>query len=272
MKEIACQFGEHLRLTGIFTPADSSEQKQALVLISAGLVAKSGPFRMYTSIARRAAKLGFNAFRFDLGDIGHSQPGSLHLSLKHRTQSEIKAALDYLHESFGIEQFILGGLCSGGEDSYRFAEEDERVVGVIMIDPFAYRTRGFKIRNVITRVWRKCLRVILYHQSMRERSRLPDEDVVNFINYKHLEKEDSEKILLKLMQRKVALHFLYTDGKSAEFNHHSQLIKMFPELKLYPMLSLDHLPTIGHTQMLQEERNLLFQAIDNGLLKHFKTN
>ncbi len=269
MKEIACQFGEHQRLSGILTKAVDGHKRQTIILVNAGLVAKYGPFRMYTSIARRLAKLGFNVFRFDLGDIGNSQPANLTSSLKIRTSKEIRAALDYLQSSFDSEEFILGGLCSGAEDSYRYAEEDLRVVGLILIDPFAYRTNGFLIHDFMYRIWRKVLRTFIYSVPEKDKKNLPDEGALNFIDYKQIDRDESERILNTLLKRNVWLHFLYTDGKISQFNHKSQLKKMFPELKNYSNFALDYLPYIEHTQMLEEDRICLYEAIENRLIKSF---
>jgi len=301
MKEIACQFGENQRLSGILTRPINPSTKQALVLVSAGLIGKYGPFRIYTSIARRAARLGFEAFRFDLGDIGNSQSGNLSSSLKVRTKGEIRAALDYLQTTFGIEQFVLGGLCAGAEDSYRYAEEDSRVVGLIMIDPFAYRTRvlynlihrvwrkslqvlflsppdeerkkqpeerGFVFHNLIHKVWRKSIQLLFFSLHGEERKKIP-ERALRFINYRQIDSDESGRILKTLLARNVWLHFLYTNGKS-EFNHRSQLGEMFPELKKYSKLKVDYLPQLEHTQMLEEDRTALFEAIEQGLLRSFK--
>lgn len=303
MKEIACQFGENKRLSGILTRPINSSTKQALVLVSVGFMGKFGPFRIYTSIARRAAHLGFEVFRFDLGDLGYSQPGDPNSSLKVKTRQEIQAALDYLQTTFGIDQFILGGLCSGAEDSYRYAEEDSRVVGLIMIDPFAYRTRGFILYDLILRVhrkisrglflnppdeerkkpsevrrlgfhnlmyraWKKTLQVLFFSFLDEERRYPPEQGP--FIKYRQIPSHESKRILKILLARNVWLHFLYTNSRDEWFNHPSQIGEMFPELKKYPKLILDYLPQIIHTQILEEDRIYLFEAIEQGLIRSLK--
>lgn len=315
MKEIACQFGENQRLSGIFTHSSSTSTKKALVLVSVGFIGKYGPFRIYTSIARRAAELGFDAFRFDLGSIGNSQPGDLTSSLKIRTNKEICSALDYLQTTYGIEQFVLGGLCSGAENSYRYAEEDPRVVGLIMIDPFAYRTRGYLLHDLKNRVikrilhlinpnaianahhnpnpnyciptthrsakrkltphnfmlrsWRKLVQILFFNLAGEERKKPPTQTALHFIEYQLIPSDESGRILKILLERNVALHFIYTTGRIDYFNHKSQLWEMFPELKKYPRVKIDYFPQIEHTQMLEEDRRLLFEAIDQGLIKNF---
>jgi len=69
MKELSCQFGDGDRLAGIVTRPDGPARRAALVLVSAGLSPKSGPFRLYAELARRLSRDGFLTLRFDLGAI-----------------------------------------------------------------------------------------------------------------------------------------------------------------------------------------------------------
>ena len=100
MKEYACQFGEQGRLNGIVTqPATAKESTTALILVSAGLTAKAGPFRLHTLLAREVAKKGLTTLRFDLGGIGNSAQIYPGYPLKVRTKLDITAAVDFLDGS-----------------------------------------------------------------------------------------------------------------------------------------------------------------------------
>src|SRR4029077_4111930 len=72
MKEYSCRFGNAQHLVGIITAPDPPPRRLAFVLVTAGVTPKSGPFRLYAELARRVARDGFLAFRFDLGGIGDS--------------------------------------------------------------------------------------------------------------------------------------------------------------------------------------------------------
>ncbi len=55
-------------------PARGPPRRAALcVLVNAGMVAKSGPWRLYVEVARRLAHAGVATLRFDLGGIGDSR-------------------------------------------------------------------------------------------------------------------------------------------------------------------------------------------------------
>lgn len=151
MKESSCQFGEYRQLAGILTAPDEPAPRAALVLVSAGLSPKFGPFRLYAELARRLSREGFLTLRLDLGGIGDSRQDYASYPLEKRTRLEIEAALDYLSVRYELNGIVLGGLCSGAEDAFRSAELDTRVTGVVMIDPFAYRTSGWLWRHVLYR-------------------------------------------------------------------------------------------------------------------------
>ena len=139
MIESACDFGEQNHLKGIFCLPTSPIDK-CVVLVSAGLLAKPGPFRLYTELSRRLLSHGVATLRFDLESIGDSEllyPGT---PLAERTRRDIADAVELVASELSPRTILLGGLCSGGEDSLMYAETDDRVKGIFMIDPHAYRT------------------------------------------------------------------------------------------------------------------------------------
>ncbi|MEJ2419327.1 MAG: hypothetical protein P8Y45_20865 [Exilibacterium sp.] len=93
MNEFACQFGEQNHLNGVFTrPGEFTPAKPMVVLVTAGFTPKSGPFRLYTLLARTIAGMGLAALRFDLGGIGNSEQIDVSTPLKVRTRCDINAA------------------------------------------------------------------------------------------------------------------------------------------------------------------------------------
>ncbi len=262
--EQCCQFGEDQGLGGILTfPTHNFEtEKTSVVMINAGLVPKQGPFRLYTELARKIADQGIHSFRFDLSGIGDSPQKNSHLPLQERTRIEIKEALDYLQKQFSIETFILTGLCSGAEDSFRYAENDPRVKGVILIDPFSYPTFGYQWRHLFFRLRRRVLRAVNLYRPLSQSKKN------SLIEYKYMSANESSGILKKLIKRKVRIHFIYTGGMIEAFNHKGQLRRMFPKIKFRGLVSVDHLSQIDHTQTLKRDRNLLIHSIRKHLQNH----
>ena len=259
MNESCCQFGPRRALAGILTePAEAA--RATLVLVSAGVTPKFGPFRLYAELARHLATRGFRTLRFDLGGIGDSGQAFEGRSLEERTRLQIAAALDHLSERFPLEQAVLAGLCSGADDSFRYAEHDPRVSGLVLLDPFAHRTAGFGWRHSRYRAKRRLLRALgLFQPQPNGRPSLVD--------YEHLSPAESGRILPLLLERKVRLHFVYTAGMREHFNHQGQLRAMFPGIDFNGLVQLDHLPDLDHTQLLEADRRRLIGVIARRLVE-----
>jgi alpha-beta hydrolase superfamily lysophospholipase len=264
MNERCCEFGEGGHLAGIVTePAHAPANRGALVLVSAGLVPKFGPFRLYAELARRLSHEGFVTLRFDLGGIGDSTREISSLPLKKRTELEIRAALDWVTERYGARNVVLGGLCSGAEDSFRAAELDARVSGVVMIDPFAYRTAGFLPRHLLHRVVRRARRAVGHYQPSPPPRVLAEAHggAKPLVSYEYMAREESSRILRSLVDRRARVHFVYTGGAHESFNHEGQVRAMFRGTPLGDLVTVDYLPEMDHTQMLAEDRERLVEAI-----------
>ncbi len=258
IRESCCQFGEHRRLDRRHHRAHHAAPRVALVLINAGLTPKFGPFRLYAQLARRLSSEGFLTLRFDLGGIGDSVQGSANGPLKTRTSREIRAALDFLKELYVLDGIVLGGLCSGAEDSFRYAEIDERVTGLVLMDPFGYKTLGWWPRNLLIRIARRSLRLM---------GRLaPTDNSKSLIDYEQMPHADSARILRVMIGRKVPMHFVYTGGMRESFNHGSQFKTMFRGIDFQDLVALDFFPQLRHTQALEADRRAVIESIARRLL------
>jgi len=124
-------------LFGILTPAQPERarpDRPAIVLTNAGCVNRAGPHRLYVTMARRWAKLGFDVLRVDLSGIGDSPvaPG------EKENLTYPPSALDDLREamrSLRRERIVVVGLCSGGDYAFQLAAHDPSVVGALLLNP-----------------------------------------------------------------------------------------------------------------------------------------
>lgn len=258
MKESTCQFGAQHQLAGILTEPARSRPSSTLVLISAGLVPKYGPYRLYAELARHLATRGVATLRFDLGDIGDSRPVHTGVALEERTRLEIEAALQFLTDRFGAIPVALGGLCSGAEDAFRYAEADPRVTDVVMIDPFAFRTPGWAWRH---RAYRSARAVAVALRSLRRVTASAGSSETPRLNYKHMDQGRARRILGTLVARGTRAHFIYTGGARPDFNHAGQLAAMFPGLHFRGLVDVDYFPELEHMQPLQSERQRVVDTI-----------
>lgn len=256
MKEVTCQLNQQENLKGILVlPQTINLFRDCVIFINAGLVSMTGPYRLYTELSRLFAKQGILSLRFDLGGIGDSQIIRKDLLLKERTFSEIQSAVDTIEKNYDCTNITLIGLCSGAEDSFIYAEHDERIKRVILIDPFAYKTSGHLWRHLLFRLRRKSLYLLgLFHKMKIDINK-------SLIDYKIIPHNESSRILAQLIKRSVQLHFFYTGGTIEYFNHVGQFKKMFPDIDLKNLVTVDFLPNLGHTQGLKSERELLGHTI-----------
>jgi dienelactone hydrolase len=256
MNETCCRFGAGEQLAGIVTVPDGGAPERALVLVSAGLVPKFGPYRLYVELARRVAQDGVATLRFDLGGIGDSGHGASGAPLQARTELEIRAAVDWLSDRYPVKELVLGGLCSGAEDSFRSAALDARITGVVLIDPFAYGSRGHGVRRAFQRLGRRTLRALgVYAPAARPKSR------PRAVSYNYMEKTEALPILRTLVEREARVHFVYTAGVPQAFRHPRQLGAQFDDLELGDLVTLDYFPHLDHTQLLARDRRAVIETI-----------
>lgn len=141
LRERAAIFGGSRRLFGIATmpPAGhAGTDLPAIVMLNAGSVHRMGTHRLYVSLARRWAALGFHVLRLDLSGIGDSPAAEQcaeNLTYPRDSMGDVEAAMAFLTETTGIQRFILTGLCSGGDITFQIAFRSPNVAGAIMINP-----------------------------------------------------------------------------------------------------------------------------------------
>jgi pimeloyl-ACP methyl ester carboxylesterase len=146
-------FGEAKNLVGVVTqPSGGAASGLAFVLLNAGVIHRIGPNRLNVKLARRLAVAGFTAVRFDLSGIGDSRVSQSTLSFEAQAVADIRAAMDYMQNTRAMRRFVLVGLCSGADNAYATAQADERVLGLVMLDPYVYPTRKTRLRFLLMRL------------------------------------------------------------------------------------------------------------------------
>jgi pimeloyl-ACP methyl ester carboxylesterase len=141
MREHAFLFGDGGGLVGVLTdppgvvPSRGAGGRLGAILLNAGVIHRVGPSRLYVHLARGLAEVGCVSARFDHSGIGDSPVRRDGSSFDESSRAEAREAMDAVQESRGIDRFVLIGLCSGAVTAFDTAGVDDRVVGVVMINP-----------------------------------------------------------------------------------------------------------------------------------------
>lgn len=128
------------RLFGIVVPPDQAppRDRPAIILLNAGAVNRTGPHRLYVTMARRWAALGFNVLRVDLSGIGDTPAAAgtaESLVYPRDGLTDIAAAQDFAARELHASRFIIAGLCSGADLAFQVARRAGGLAGVIMMNP-----------------------------------------------------------------------------------------------------------------------------------------
>lgn len=145
IEEEALQFGEAGRLFGILTvpsavPRAGSELP-VFVFLSAGLLHRVGPYRLHVRLARDLAQMGFASLRVDLAASGDSPP-RLGLTNQQSVAADFAEILNVLGSRLGQRPLVLGGLCTGADNSMTLALKEPRVAGMLLLDPICFPDPG----------------------------------------------------------------------------------------------------------------------------------
>lgn len=262
IREQALRFGPGGRLFGILAHSGSEPaRKTALLIPNTGLDHRCGPNRLHVHLSRALAEAGFPTLRMDLSGLGDSLP--LPPDVEADAVDDLRAAMDHLG-SLGIASRFGGvGICSGGHDIHRLSLADPRIVASACIDHYAWPTPGFRLRywserlldprriaNPLTRWVRR--------DQAAEPAGIRGEDADLFVQPSA---SGFSRDLDHLMNRKVALFFLFTGDMLSAYNYRGQLTDAFPSLRRYAPLAVHFLPHADHTFTQVAMRQAFVEAL-----------
>ncbi len=152
---------ENEQLLGIFSDALS---ETAVLVVVGGPQYRVGSHRQFTLLCRHLADAGISSLRFDYRGMGDSS-GSIRDF--ESVQLDIEAAIDQLFAlSPSIKRVVLWGLCDAASANLFYAYTDERVCGVVMLNPWvrtvegeakAYLKHYYLSRLLDKELWKKIL-------------------------------------------------------------------------------------------------------------------
>ena len=264
MNEKAFQFGPANCLTGtLCTPAESDRDRPVVLILNAGVVHRSGPFRLHVDIARRLARVGFSSMRLDLSGLGDSGVRNEVRSSDNRALLDASDAMDFLESETGASRFLVVGLCSGAYNSHHVAVDDNRVVGAVFMDGLVYPTEEHSRRKRMRRLTRpRKVRNAIKRRLVGDAIEEDNPDAPDASEFFAVEKPASQvaREITRLLDRNLQLLFIYTEGYS-DISSRDQFAEMFDMLPNEDQLQVDYYDNFEHTFRLAAHRETIVARV-----------
>jgi pimeloyl-ACP methyl ester carboxylesterase len=257
MKEISEAFGSERHLIGTVTlPSPSGAAGIGFVIVNAGVIHRIGPHRWHVKLARHMAGLGFPSIRFDPAGLGDSRVPRDAVSFKAQAVRDVGDAMDHLQQVAGVREFIVGGICSGAENGFNAALTDPRIVGLWMLDGFAFPTartrwrrytlklRGMSVGQIAAGVLRKLLPPAWRGGAGGPASGLAQAE--QKVGASPPAEEFAGK-LQAIVDRRVPVYILYSGSIVHLFNYAEQLHDRFAGRPFLRAIEVLYRPDIDHT-------------------------
>lgn len=256
--ESTVRIGQQIPLQGIVSLPETRQPKLGVILLNSGVMHRVGACRMTVRIARRIAEdLGIFCLRFDFSGVGDSEPRRAgDVDFESVPVKEVQEAMDYCQQQYGIDRFILYGLCSGAHTSCKVAEIDNRVAGIIQVDGYCYPTLKSYLLYYLNRAksakaWLNRFKKLVGIKQ----DPLPNKRVLTLENDDEnfdipLFPETPEKsILVKrlstIIGKNIQLHCIFT-GTEPHYFYKDQYLDAFSDVDFGDLLSLEYYPEASH--------------------------
>jgi hypothetical protein len=272
MNEIPVLFGPDSSLVGVVCqPAGKLAGNLACLTFNAGVVPRIGPHRFNVKLSRMLARDGILNLRFDLSGQGDSRPASQQQDFMRQAIADIRSAMDYLQQTYGISRFALVGNCSGAVQIYWVAQEDERVAGILMFDGFWYRTKWSRLarhlkrlhaigwQGAVAALWRRVARVI------RPGSPVAAEPEPSIFQTDDLSanppRENYCRAMQAMVDRGINVFLVFSGGVIDYYSYANQFRDAFGRESFFSKVRCDFIPQIDHTLLSLESQNLFIDVI-----------
>ena len=137
---------------GIIAEPTDQIRSTGIVLLNSGLLHRVGPSRLYVTLSRRLAELGFVTARIDISGKGDT-PRRQNVDAKQSLLMDFDQWSQTFNRQYSIDKFGLIGLCSGADDAFTIAAERQQIDGLVMLDGYAARTWKYIFRHYASRLF-----------------------------------------------------------------------------------------------------------------------
>jgi hypothetical protein len=271
MKQKAVRFGRHQEMTGILATSDHHDGscKIAVLTWNTGISHKMGPNRVAVELSLTLTRIGLPVFRFDLTGRGDSLPRKGEMA---SAVLDVREAMNYLQKEHGFEEFILHGNCSGAIDAHYVAQTDARVVGLSMVDTYAYRVGSYYKNYIVKRMksrayWERLFRKVFSQQGGIDVQDAKDQFWVPFPTLDRIRTD-----FRGFVARKMPCLVIFTSGYDHLYNYENQFRDMLKGVDVSDILTLEHHTEADHLYTFLDQRSRLMDSISAWVLRNFSVS
>jgi hypothetical protein len=268
MKQRAFRFGRHQEMTGILAMNDhhDSSCKKVVLTWNTGISHKAGPNRVAVELSHTLTRIGLPVFRFDLTGRGDSLPRKGEAAT---AVLDVREAMNYLQKEWGFEEFILHGNCSGAIDAHYVAQADSRVVGLSMVDTYAYRMAPYYKHYILKRLkswayWKRLFKKVFSQQGGIDEQDAKDQFWVPFPTLARIRSD-----FRGFVDRKLPCLVIFTGGYDYIYNYENQFRDMLKGVDVSDILTLEHHTEADHLYTFLDQRSRLMDSISAWVLRNF---
>lgn len=258
MREVTIKVGQPIPLQGIASLPANQQSKLGVILLNSGIMHRVGACRLTVKVARRITEeLGIHCLRFDFSGIGDSGPRRAgNPDYDAIPVQEVQEVMDYCQQQYGIERFILYGLCSGADIACKAAELDDRVTSVIQVDGYSYPTwksyfLHYLQRTISIKAWLNRFKKIFglsSNTSSAKQVLTAGNDDQNFeipLFPQIPPKNTVHQRLSTIVNKNISLYCAFA-GKSLNYYYQNQYLDCMSTIEFGDQLRLDHFPGASH--------------------------
>ena len=254
------EFGDDRKMVGILSGGDGAPANPTLILPSAGLQPRCGPFRLHVELAERLAARGMRSFRFDVPGVGEAARSN-----GFDDQAATLAAMDILQAQYGCSRFVVGGICSAADVGWNAAVDDDRVCAVLLLDGISFTGPWFHYARTLDRLrrlpggWRRMLRSAARNRSDQ---RMTSADFRNWPSH-----ADTRAQFAQLVARDTDLLWVFTGGYKDRFLHRRQFGWAYGAPTRSPRTEMHYWPDCDHTFYARTHRDRLLAVVEDWMVR-----
>ena len=111
-----------------------------VLIVVGGPQYRVGSHRQFLLLARELAEHGFPVLRFDYTGMGDSEGEQKTFE---NINADIRSAIDaFYQQQPGLSHLVIWGLCDAASATLFYAYQDQRVTGLILLNPWVYTAHG----------------------------------------------------------------------------------------------------------------------------------